>query len=52
MSLTNLHCSSVLCHESSLLLLEADKYITETTSSAEELPVYVSKSWQNWDPLQ
>jgi len=36
----------------SLLVLEADKYITEGTSSTEELTVYVSKSWQDQNPLQ
>lgn len=36
----------------SLLVLEADKYVTETTSSTEELTACVSKSWQNSDPRQ
>lgn len=45
-------CIAVVSCVVSLLVLEADRYITETSSSTEELIVYVSKSWHSWDPLQ
>lgn len=45
-------CIAVVSCVMSLLLLEADKSLTETTLGTEELRVYVSKSWENWDLLQ